>query len=79
MDFFNSADFSWFKVDQFFLLCIALNIGNSDLLEFLSYLVWFLGYKLLYFIYLKVHAYSVVTYLENVRFLYLKNLENEKC
>ncbi len=28
-----------------FLLYIALNIGNSDQLQFLSYLAWFLSYK----------------------------------
>ncbi len=47
LNFFNSAHLSWIKVDQV-LPCMAWNMRSSDQLEFLSCLVWFLSYKLLY-------------------------------
>jgi hypothetical protein len=72
--FFNSVHFSWFKLTRL-LLCIVLNIRNSEQLEFLIYLVWLLSYKLLYF----VRAKNVMTYFENFRPLNFKNNKNEKC
>jgi hypothetical protein len=45
--FFNSAHFLMTQIAQF-LQCIVLNIRNSDLFEFLLYLVRFPRYKQYY-------------------------------
>ncbi len=50
----------------------AWPIGNSDKLEFQSYLVLFLTNKLFYFLFLIVGANSVMTYLESFRYLFFK-------
>ncbi len=73
---FNSADFSRCKVDHIF------TVRSLEHREFRSVGISKLpcmvpGLQAFIFIYLPVHAYSVVTYLENVRFLYFKNLQIE--
>jgi hypothetical protein len=49
-----------------FLLYIALNMGNSDQLKFLDYLVCFLSYNLYIFIFLTVRVLDLVSQFRNV-------------
>jgi hypothetical protein len=58
-----------------FLLYIALNMGNSDQMKFLDYLVCFLSYNLYIFIFLTVRASSAMTYLQNFRFLNFNKIQ----